>query len=96
MESHHYENAIKLIKLYKFEDALKAINQAIFLNDKNYLYFSTRAGIKNCLFQFKEAIEDTKKALELDETFIKSHIQQGFAYYKLGEYKQALKAYIRA
>lgn len=83
----------QLIKEGKFGEAEVEYNQAIAQEPGNFIYYASRAGIYNCIRQFEKAIADTKKSIELNANFSKSYIQQGYAYFNLKKYKDALESY---
>ncbi len=62
----HSVNADHLVKEMKLEEALTAINKAIFFNANDINYYKVRAKIYIQLFDFKSAVSNYIKATYLD------------------------------
>ncbi|KRX06072.1 hypothetical protein PPERSA_01150 [Pseudocohnilembus persalinus] len=95
-EKRLYEAALSSLKDNNFSIALNFMNQVIDINQNNPIYYATRSGIKNCLQMFEDSLKDSQKAIKLDQNFVRSYMQEGYAYFNLKKYKFALRSYIKA
>ncbi len=81
----YYELSRLLFMYYKRdEDALNAINKAIYLNDKLPGVYSIRGTLKMQFDNYLDAISDFDKALMADKNDTHALFNRGVAYYKIG------------
>lgn len=90
------EQGNQFFQAHRFEDAISCYNKAIVKNPTQAPYFTNRALCFIYLKQPEKAVEDCRKAIELDRRSVKAHFFLGRALF-LGEcYDEALKALMRA
>lgn len=56
---------------------MKHYNQAVIHNPSDSKLYRNRAACYSKLMEFPSALKDCDKAIELDPTFIKAHVQKG-------------------
>lgn len=79
----------------QFELAIDRYSEAISLDPTNVVFLSNRAAAYSSSSQHAKAVEDSKKAIELDPSFSKAYSRLGLAEYALGNAKGAMEAYKR-
>ena len=88
------ETGNKLLNINKFADAVDKFTDAINLGietKKNAIYYSNRAFCNIKLENFGLALQDSKKAIEIDENYIKAYYRRASANLFLFDYEQAVK-----
>lgn len=58
-----------LMKMERFEDALKCYTKAISLDGNNAVYYCNRAAAYSKLNRHEEALSDCKKAIQIDPNY---------------------------
>lgn len=92
-----YKNAgNRLCSLFRYEEAINYYNKAISKNPEVAIFFSNRALCYLRLQQWFLAIQDCRRALELDPNIIKAHFFLGQALSETANYDDALKHLQRA
>ncbi|GHJ89129.1 hypothetical protein NliqN6_5531 [Naganishia liquefaciens] len=76
-----------------FVKANELYSKAIELDPKNHVLWSNRSATKTSLRDYKGALEDADKCIELDPSFVKGHARKGAALHGLGELEEAVFAY---
>jgi len=66
-------------KRHQYEEAIKEYTTAIIKNSKNVVYFTNRALCYIRLKKFEEAINDCKRAIEIDKYSLKGNYLLGQA-----------------
>ena len=77
------------------EEAVAAYSAAIQINLHPWVY-NNRGVARNALGQYKGALSDFTKAIELNPEYAGAYNNRGWAYYNLGEYKEAIADYDKA
>ena len=85
-----YEKGIELQKEGNSNEAVKAFDKALELDQKDAIIYVARGVAFLNLENHKQAIDDFTKALELDEKIAEAYYNRGFVYFNLGEHKQAI------
>lgn len=80
----------------RYMEAIFLYTQAIELNPNNAIYYSNRSISYVRVENNGLALIDANKAIELDPKYVKGYYRKGTAYFMLGKYKEARKAYIAA
>ncbi|KND02792.1 uncharacterized protein SPPG_01873 [Spizellomyces punctatus DAOM BR117] len=79
------------------EQAIKEYNRAIEIDPKDPdVYYHSTGQIRVLTQDNYGAIEDYKKSISLDDTFVYAHIQLGVAQYKLGDISTAVTTFEKA
>ena len=76
-----------------WENSLTLINQSLRMTKDNYLAHYIRGITYFNLGQYRLAIGDFSKAIELDPHYEVAYLNRGVAYEKLGDYQQAVQDY---
>jgi len=77
------------------EEAAKDFEDAIAQNDKDPDVYYHRAQLNFILGDFPEAAKDYQKSIDLDSSFIFSHIQLGVTQYKMGSVASSMATFRR-
>lgn len=77
----------------KFQDAVEQYTKAIEKNPNNEIYWSNRSAAYSSLRECNKAVDDAKKALEINKSYPKAYSRLGLALYSLGDAQGAMKAY---
>jgi len=85
-----------LMKLEKFDEALKCYTDAIKLDGKNAVYYCNRAAAYSKLNNHSFALEDCRRAIEIDEGYSKAYGRMGLAYASLNDHFRARECYKKA
>ena len=78
-----------------FKNSIKAYSISLELNEHAYAY-NNRGNVYTELGEYKRAIEDYDKAIELNPNLAQPYFNRGNAYAKLGEYERAIEDYNKA
>lgn len=82
-----------------YQSAVEAYTAALLIcpsGRTSHVYFSNRAAAYLSLKKFEEAISDCQRSLELNPNYGKAHSRLGLAHFLLGQYEQAVEAYLGA
>ncbi|KAI1289984.1 Small glutamine-rich tetratricopeptide repeat-containing protein alpha [Halotydeus destructor] len=85
-----------LMKLEKFDEALKCYTKAIQLDGKNAVYYCNRAAAYSKLNNHSFALEDCRRAIQIDDTYSKAYGRMGLAYASLNDHHRARECYKKA
>lgn len=83
----------KFMATKDYAAAIEKYTEAIGLDPTNVVYLSNRAAAFSSAQKHQQAVEDAKKAIELNPNFSKSYSRLGLAEYALGNPKAAMEAY---
>lgn len=86
----------QLMRDEKFTEALDCYTKAISKDCLNAVYYCNRAAAHSKLNNHREAIEDCKRALEIEPQYSKAYGRMGLAYSSLNEHHQAKECYKKA
>ncbi|XP_071521771.1 small glutamine-rich tetratricopeptide repeat-containing protein alpha-like isoform X3 [Panulirus ornatus] len=86
----------QLMREEKFTDALDCYTKAISKDCVNAVYYCNRAAAHSKLNNHREAIEDCKRALEIEPQYSKAYGRMGLAYSSLNDHQQAKECYKKA
>nr|XP_045585444.1 small glutamine-rich tetratricopeptide repeat-containing protein alpha-like isoform X1 [Procambarus clarkii] len=86
----------KLMRDEKFTEALDCYTKAISKDCLNAVYYCNRAAAHSKLNNQREAIEDCKRALEIEPQYSKAYGRMGLAYSSLNDHHQAKECYKKA
>jgi len=78
------------------DGAVSAYSKAIELDPKNAIFYGNRAAAYTFQKNFAAAIEDARKAIELNKVYPKGWIRLGIAEYSRGDYTKAKEAFEEA
>jgi len=81
---------------HRYEEAVSCYNKAIIKNSQIPTYFTNRALCYLHLKQWEKAVQDCRKAMELDRRSVKAHFYLGKALVQLEQYDEAIKTLTRA
>ena len=73
------------------DNALKYVNKAIRINDKNEVAYNNRATFYLCFNEIDLALDDINKAIELNGNYFQAYRNRANLYYRKGYYEKALK-----
>lgn len=76
---------------HKFSKAVDLYTQAIDLNSHNAVYWANRAFARTKLEEYGSAVEDSTRAIEIDQKYVKGYYRRGAAHLAMGKFKDALK-----
>jgi DnaJ family protein C protein 7 len=82
-----------LYKEKKYMEALKLYNEAIELCPTCAAFFSNRAATFMMLSQYDKALEDSRRTVTLDPTFLKGHLREAKCHLAMGEPAAAVRCY---
>ena len=91
-----HKKAVALWKDIKYTDskkALKYLNQAIFINPKNFKAYNDRGIAKMNLGQSQQAINDYNQSIKVNPNYAKAYNNRGIAKMNLGQHEQATVSY---
>eukprot|EP01096_Ripella_sp_DP13-Kostka_P016678 TRINITY_DN8211_c0_g1_i1.p1 TRINITY_DN8211_c0_g1~~TRINITY_DN8211_c0_g1_i1.p1 ORF type:complete len:438 (+),score=246.01 TRINITY_DN8211_c0_g1_i1:87-1316(+) len=80
----------------QFDEAIRLYGEAIDINPTNPIYFANRAAAYSHQKKHLEAIQDCKKAIELDPNYSKGWSRLGLSLYSLGNFGDSAQAYKKA
>jgi tetratricopeptide (TPR) repeat protein/membrane associated rhomboid family serine protease len=75
-----------------YQEALDAFNSAMATMPQNFDYFLIRGNIHKVYRHFNDAIEDFRKALDINQSALIAHYQIAYCYKGMGAYDKALNA----
>ncbi|KAH3861330.1 E3 ubiquitin-protein ligase CHIP-like [Dreissena polymorpha] len=90
------EQGNRLYSARKFDDAIGCYSKAIIKNPYSGTYFTNRALCYLKLKQWENAIQDCRRALELDKTLVKGHYFMGLALTEQSHHDEAIASLTRA
>ena len=90
------EQALHLIKVGEFDQAIRFLDNAIRIDDKRAIFYYNRARASIGMGDFDEAATDCKKALALDPDKPAFHHGLGEVYMQQDRYQEALAAFEKA
>lgn len=76
-----------------YVEAIKLYTEAIKLDSENAVYYANRAAAFSHNGEHERAVDDAKKSIEVDPKYSKALSRMGHAYFSLGKYEEAVKAY---
>ncbi|KAJ1850418.1 Small glutamine-rich tetratricopeptide repeat-containing protein 2 [Coemansia sp. RSA 486] len=82
-----------LVAKKEYTAAINAYTNAIELVNDNAVYYGNRAAAYSQNGDHAEAVDDAKKALEVDPNYVRGYSRLGRAYFGLGEFELAAEAY---
>ncbi|KAK3593529.1 hypothetical protein CHS0354_037055 [Potamilus streckersoni] len=77
----------------KYTDAINYYTQAINLCPTCAAYYGNRSATYMMLNKYAEALEDARKAIRLDDQFVKGYLREGKCYIALGDPVAAVRSY---
>nr|BCA90173.1 small glutamine-rich tetratricopeptide repeat-containing protein 2 [Ogataea thermomethanolica (nom. inval.)] len=77
----------------EFQQAIEKYTAALELLPENAVYLSNRAAAYSSIGEHQNALEDAKKATEVEPTYAKAWSRMGLAKYALGDVEGSMKAY---
>eukprot|EP01084_Bolivina_argentea_P046431 85526_1 len=86
----------KLLGQKQYKQAIAKYTAAINKNGQNAVYYSNRAAAQTYLKNYKQAINDSRKASSIDPNYVKAYVREGLAEYEMGQYQNAHDAYSKA
>ncbi|KAK3858791.1 hypothetical protein Pcinc_035044 [Petrolisthes cinctipes] len=86
----------QLMRDEKFAEALDCYTKAISKDSRNAVYYCNRAAAHSKLNNHREAIEDCKRALQIEPQYSKAYGRMGLAHSSLNEHREAKECYQRA
>ncbi|QPG75035.1 hypothetical protein FOA43_002375 [Brettanomyces nanus] len=91
-EAHKLEGN-KAMARRDFEEAISNYTKAIELDSTNAVYLSNRAAAYSSIRSHELALEDAKKAIEVNPDYAKAWSRMGLAKYAMGDAQGAMEAY---
>lgn len=76
-----------------YQEAISAFSEAIQHDPSDHVFFSNRSACYAGLSQFKEALDDAEKCVELAPKWVKGYSRKGLALFRLGKLDEALEVY---
>jgi len=86
----------QLMREEKYTQALDSYTKAISKNSSNGVYYCNRAAAHSKLLNHKDAIEDCKRALQVEPQYSKAYGRMGLAYSSLNDHQKAKECYQKA
>lgn len=80
----------------KYQEAVDCYTKAINLDGRNPVYFCNRAAAHTHLNNHQAAVNDSKRAIEIEPTYSKAYGRLGLAYTSLKKFGEAKNAYLKA
>jgi tetratricopeptide (TPR) repeat protein len=78
-----------------WKDSITLFNHTLKVTDHNWLAYNNKGVTYYELGDYKQAIEDYSRAIELNPDYTEAFNNRGTAYYELGNYRQAIEDYDR-
>lgn len=78
-----------------FDEAIKVYDELIKRNNQNYILFCNRSAALYKKSRFKESLEDSIKAIQLNPKSIKAHFREGMALKALNKPIDSIIAFSR-
>jgi Tfp pilus assembly protein PilF len=79
-----------------WQNSITLFNHTLNVTDYNYLIYNTRGNEYNGPGNYRQAIEDYDRAIEIKPGYAEAYNNRGAAYNSLGNYGQAIENYNRA
>ncbi|XP_068243176.1 small glutamine-rich tetratricopeptide repeat-containing protein alpha-like isoform X2 [Palaemon carinicauda] len=86
----------QLMRDENFTEALDCYTKAISKDSRNAVYYCNRAAAHSKLNQHLDAIQDCKRALQIEPQYSKAYGRMGLAYSSLNNHLQAKTCYLKA
>ncbi|TPX48886.1 hypothetical protein SeMB42_g02822 [Synchytrium endobioticum] len=80
----------------KYAEAITHYTSAIALDGFNAVYYANRAAAYSQNNEHEKAVEDSKRAVQIDSEYSKAYSRMGHAYFSLGKFEEAVDAYQQA
>jgi protein O-mannosyl-transferase len=74
-----------------WQNSITLFDQTLKVTDHNWLIYNNRGISHNSLGNYRQAMQDFAKAIEIKPNYIESYYNRGLAYNGLGNYRQALE-----
>ena len=91
----HNAKGNEFFRQYKVSEAVQSYTAAVNLCPEEAKYFGNRSQAKLRSEDFKGALKDASKAIELDQSYTKAHYRKALANASLGYYATALGEFQR-
>lgn len=82
-----------LYKTAEYRKSIELYSKAIELCPNTAAYYGNRAAAYMMIKKYKEAVSDSKLAVEIDPLFVKGYVRAGKSLVYLGDYKSALRTF---
>ena len=79
-----------------WQNSITLYDHALKITDYNWLIYNNRSIAYNVLGNYKQAIDDCSRAIEIKPDFAEAYTNRGIAYFGLGNHEQAIEDYDRA
>jgi tetratricopeptide (TPR) repeat protein len=79
-----------------WQNSMTLNEHALKVTDNNWFIYNGRGNANYTLGNYRQAIEDYDRAIEINPDFLDAHNNRGDAYIGLGNYRQAIEDYNRA
>ena len=79
-----------------WQNSITLFDHTLKVTDNNWLAYTSRGTAYNYLGNYKQAIEDYGRAIEINPRLAEAYYNRGKTYHGLGNYKQAIEDYSRA
>jgi tetratricopeptide (TPR) repeat protein len=79
-----------------WQNSITLFDHTLKVTDNNWLAYNIRGAAYNGLGNYKQAIEDLNKAIEIEPGYADAYYNRGIAYKGLGNYKEAIEDFDRA
>ncbi|KAF7721223.1 hypothetical protein EC973_005099 [Apophysomyces ossiformis] len=76
-----------------YPEAIKLYTEAITINGTQAVYYANRAAAYSQQGDHQKAVDDAKKAIEIDPNYVKSYSRMGHALFCQSKYQEAVDAY---
>ncbi|CAN0358099.1 unnamed protein product [Lampetra fluviatilis] len=76
-----------------YNEAYNYYTKAIELCPSNASYYGNRSATLMMLSRYREALEDSQKAVRLDDTFVKGHLREGKCHVALGSSNASVRCF---
>lgn len=86
----------QLMRDENFTEALDCYTKAISKDSRNAVYYCNRAAAHSKLNHHQDAIQDCKRALQIEPLYSKAYGRMGLAYSSLNDHQQAKMCYLKA
>jgi small glutamine-rich tetratricopeptide repeat-containing protein alpha len=83
----------ELVAEFKYKDALAYYSKAIELDGSNHIYYANRAAAHSYLKDYRSAILDCEKAININPKYAKAHSRLGHALFHETQYARAAQSY---
>ncbi|MFV0345386.1 MAG: tetratricopeptide repeat protein [Bacteroidales bacterium] len=92
-DNYYFDKAVENEKLGQYEEAIKYLDIVILKNPKHYMAYINRGSDKSELEDFRGAIDDYTKAIELDSTKLVAYVNRANNQKRLKNYSRAIDDY---